>query len=111
MDCCFVCIICWICVNKKGDMIIKPPKIILVDGLSDMSFKCKVIPSPDGIHISPLRAKYVRMSTLIMTTHGFFNSPVCREYVRKVSVHLIQKYFPYDCRTDSFSFSERKKGI
>ena len=32
-----------------------------------------------------------------------------RGYIRKVSVHLVQKYFPHDCSTDSISCSEQKK--
>ena len=41
----------------------------------------------------------------------FFFSPVRRGYIRKVSVHLVQKYFLHDCSTDSTSCSKRKKGI
>ena len=50
------------------------------------------------------------MSLLIMIT-SFFNSPARRGYIRKVSVHLVQKYFPHNCITDSISCSEWKKGI
>ena len=46
-----------------------------------------------------------------MKTRGFFNSPKCRAYKSKVSVHLVQKYFPHDCSTDSISCSKQKKGI
>ena len=37
-----------------------------------------------------------------------FNSPVRRRYIRKVSVHSVQKYFPHDCSTNSISCSKRK---
>ena len=39
----------------------------------------------------------------------FFYSPVRTGYIRKVSVHLVQKYFSYYFSTDSISCSERGK--
>ena len=38
-----------------------------------------------------------------------FNSPVRTGYIRKVSIHLVQKYFPLDCNTDGISWSEEDK--
>ena len=40
---------------------------------------------------------------------SFIQSPVCRGYISKVSVHFVQKYFPHDFSTDSISCSEREK--
>ena len=39
-----------------------------------------------------LRAKDLHTSLLIMKTCSFFNYLVCRRYIRKVSVHLVQKH-------------------
>ena len=39
---------------------------------------------------------------------NIFYSPVRRGYIRKVSVHLVQNYFPHDFSTDSISCSEQK---
>ena len=36
-----------------------------------------------------------------------FYSHVCRGYIRKVSVHLVQEYFPHDFSTDSLSCSKQ----
>ena len=58
-----------------------------------------------------LLAKDLRKYLLIMRNYSFFNSPVRKGYIRKVSVHLVQKYFPHDCSTNSLSCSEGKKGI
>ena len=52
-----------------------------------------------------LHTKDLRTSLLITRTRSFY-SPICRGYIRKVSVHLVQKYFPHDCSTDSISCSE-----
>ena len=41
----------------------------------------------------------------------FFYSPVLRGYIRKVSIHLVQKYFPHDCSTDSLFCRRKKKWI
>ena len=57
-----------------------------------------------------VRAKKLRTSLLIMNTRTFY-SPVRRRYIHKVSVYLVQKYFPYDCSTDNISCSEQKKEI
>ena len=54
-----------------------------------------------------LRAKDLRMSSLIMRTRIFFYSPVRRGYICKVSVHLVQKYLRHDCSTDSISCSKQ----
>ena len=55
-----------------------------------------------------LLAKELRRFLLIMRTRSFY-SPICRGYIRKVSLHLVHKYFPHDCSTDSISCSEWKK--
>ena len=55
-----------------------------------------------------LRAKDLRTFLFIMRTL-FLNSTVHRGYIHKVSVHLVQKYFPHDCSTDSIYCSEQKK--
>ena len=52
-----------------------------------------------------LLAKGFRKLLLIIITR-IFNSHVHRGYICKVSVHLVQKYFPYDCSTDSLSCSK-----
>ena len=57
-----------------------------------------------------LIANDLRGFLLIMRTRIFY-SPVRRGYIRKVSVHLVQKYFPHGCSNDSLSCSERKKGM
>ena len=59
-----------------------------------------------GFSFSFLRAKDLHTSLLIMRSHIFY-SPVRRGSIRKVSVHLVQKYFPHDCNTDSISCSEQ----
>ena len=56
-----------------------------------------------------LRAKDLRTYLLIMRTWSFFFSPVRRIYIRKISVHLVQKYFPHDCIFDSIFCIERGK--
>ena len=56
-----------------------------------------------------LLAKDLRRFLLFMRTRSFFNSPVRRGYMRKVSVHLVQKCSPHDCSTDSLSCNEQKK--
>ena len=48
-----------------------------------------------------LLAKDLRRFLLIMITRSFFFFSVSRGYIRKVSVHLVQKYFPHYCITDS----------
>ena len=55
-----------------------------------------------------VRAKDLRTSLLI-TRPRIFYSPVHRGYIRKVSVHLVQEYFPHDCSTYSISCREQKK--
>ena len=44
----------------------------------------------------------------MMRTRSFFYSPVRRGYIRKVIVHLVQKYFPHYCIPDSISCSKLK---
>ena len=56
-----------------------------------------------------LRAKDLRRFLLIVRTHSFLNSRERRGYIHKVSVHLVQKYFPHDCSTDRLSCSEQRK--
>ena len=56
-------------------------------------------------------AKDLRRFLLIMRTRSFFYSPVRRGYIRKVIVHLVQKYFSHDFSTDSLSCSERRKKV
>ena len=46
---------------------------------------------------------------LLITRTRIFNSPVNRKYIRKVRVHLVQKYFPHDCSTYSISCIEHGK--
>ena len=58
-----------------------------------------------------LRDNYLHTSLLIMRTRSFFYSPLCRGYIHKVSVHLVQKYFLHDFSTDSISCSEQRKKI
>ena len=60
------------------------------------------------ISFSFLCAKDLRTSLLIMITCSFY-SPICRVYVHKVSVHLVQKQLPHDCSTDSIFCDKRKK--
>ena len=55
-----------------------------------------------------LLAKDIHKFLLLMITRSFY-SPVCKGYIRKVSVHLVQRYFPHDYSTDSLSFSKRLK--
>ena len=38
-----------------------------------------------------------------------FYSPLVWGYIRKVIVHLVAKYFPYDCSNDSLSCSRKKR--
>ena len=52
-----------------------------------------------------LLAKELHRFLLIMRTCSFY-SPVGRGYIRKASVHLVQKYFPHDFNTDSLSCTE-----
>ena len=61
-----------------------------------------------GFLFTFLCAKDLRTSLLITRTRSFYY-PVRRGYIRKVSVHLVQTYFPYDCSTDSISYSKQKK--
>ena len=49
-----------------------------------------------------LLAKGLRRFLFIMINRSFY-SPVRRGYIRKVSMHLVQKYFPHDCSTDTLS--------
>ena len=63
-----------------------------------------------GFLLPFLHAKDLCTSLLITRTH-IFKSPVCRGYIRKFSVHSVQKYFLHDCSTDSISCSKRGKGI
>ena len=55
-----------------------------------------------------LLAQILRSFLLIMRKCSFY-SPVCRGYICKISVHLVQKYFPHDCSTDIIYCSEQSK--
>ena len=54
-----------------------------------------------------LLANDLRRFLLIMITR-IFNSPLRRGYIHKVSVHVVQKYFPHDCSTDNISCNKQK---
>ena len=58
------------------------------------------------LHFYALRI-YVRIYWLWKLV--VFYSSVRRGYISKVSVHLVQKYFPHDCSIDSISCSKRWK--
>ena len=60
------------------------------------------------ISFSFLRVKYLRTSLLIMRNDSFY-SPVRRGYIRKVSVHFVQKCFLRDFSTGSIYYSEQTK--
>ena len=55
-----------------------------------------------------LRAMYLHRIILIILSRSFF-SPVRREYIRKFSVHLIQKFCSHDLSNKVLSCSEREK--
>ena len=61
-----------------------------------------------GFSFPFLRAKDLRTYLLIMRTRSFY-SHMHREYIRKVSVHLVQKQFPHDFSNDIISYSKQKK--
>ena len=61
-----------------------------------------------GISFTFLHANELCRFLLIMKNRGFY-SHVRRGYIRKVSLHLVKKYFSHDCSTDSLSCSEQIK--
>ena len=60
-----------------------------------------------GLSFPIIRANNLCSSLLNIRARSFY-SLVCRGYIRKVSVQLVQKYFSRVCSTDSISCSERK---
>ena len=75
----------------------KIPSKLLLEGST------RVVPDPDGNLISLFTCYRFTYVFIDNANSYFFNSPVCRGYIRKVSVNLVQKYFPHDCSTDSIS--------
>ena len=80
---------------------------------SVVEFYGSVQPPPESFQLQMgfsfpfLRANDLH-SSLLNIRARIFHSLVRRGYIRKVSVQLVQKYFPRVCSTDSSSCSERK---
>ena len=70
-----------------------------------------VVPAPDDNIISPFYVLRIYVRIYWLWELVVFYSSVRWGYICKVSVNLVQKYFPHNCSTDSISYREQKKGI